>query len=249
MNIYQNPEWAALLASICESPNDHLPRLVAADWLEEHGAEERAEFIRIMVANHAHGKFGLTDRLRELVRDEWCEPLAAMHHAARAGDWKIGWKWSRGFVAEVRCTLADWVGEKCRHCTDGQFGYPPTGQRDCPNCDGTGGRPAHGPRIVREHPVERVVLTDREPKIMTGRDWFSWGNMRGASAESQQLLPEAIWRKLEEQNHPGRNHWTVGFHTREAALDALSVVCLAWAKSQPVAAARKSPTKRAAESK
>lgn len=38
---------AAFLATIIERPDDDLPRLLYADWLEEHGQIERAEFIRV----------------------------------------------------------------------------------------------------------------------------------------------------------------------------------------------------------
>src|SRR5262245_5485156 len=43
----------ALLAAIRESPEDDLPRLAYADWLEEQGDEPsliRAEFIRVQLA-------------------------------------------------------------------------------------------------------------------------------------------------------------------------------------------------------
>ena len=43
-------DYRAILRSICEEPQSDLPRLVAADWLEEHGHENRAEFIRDQVA-------------------------------------------------------------------------------------------------------------------------------------------------------------------------------------------------------
>lgn len=36
-----------LLAAIRDSPDDDAPRLIYADWLEEHGEPERAEFIRV----------------------------------------------------------------------------------------------------------------------------------------------------------------------------------------------------------
>ena len=36
----------AFLAAIIESPDDDGPRLVYADWLEENGHPERAEFLR-----------------------------------------------------------------------------------------------------------------------------------------------------------------------------------------------------------
>jgi uncharacterized protein (TIGR02996 family) len=42
-------ERAALLAGIWESPGDDAPRLVFADWLQEHGDAERAAFIRSQI--------------------------------------------------------------------------------------------------------------------------------------------------------------------------------------------------------
>ena len=40
----------ALLEAIRASPDDDAPRLVYADWLEEHGDQPRAEFIRVQCA-------------------------------------------------------------------------------------------------------------------------------------------------------------------------------------------------------
>ena len=38
-----------LLKTIIENPDDDAPRLVFADWLDEHGEPERAEFIRVQI--------------------------------------------------------------------------------------------------------------------------------------------------------------------------------------------------------
>lgn len=38
-----------LLAPILTHPDDDLPRLIAADWLEENGQGEWAEFIRSQI--------------------------------------------------------------------------------------------------------------------------------------------------------------------------------------------------------
>jgi uncharacterized protein (TIGR02996 family) len=40
---------AALLAAIMSHPDEDTPRLVYADWLDENGASERAEFIRLQI--------------------------------------------------------------------------------------------------------------------------------------------------------------------------------------------------------
>jgi uncharacterized protein (TIGR02996 family) len=37
----------ALLAAIWADPHDDTPRLVYADWLDEHGQPDRAEFVRV----------------------------------------------------------------------------------------------------------------------------------------------------------------------------------------------------------
>jgi uncharacterized protein (TIGR02996 family) len=57
-------ERAALLRAICETPDDDTPRLVFADWLQEHGEEERAEFIRVQCEA---ARLAADDS-----RDNWC---------------------------------------------------------------------------------------------------------------------------------------------------------------------------------
>jgi len=39
----------ALLAAIRQAPDDDAPRLVYADWLDEHGESDRAEFVRLQI--------------------------------------------------------------------------------------------------------------------------------------------------------------------------------------------------------
>src|SRR5438067_13000398 len=41
---------AALLAAIAAHPDEDMPRLAYADWLDEHGRPVRAEFIRVRCA-------------------------------------------------------------------------------------------------------------------------------------------------------------------------------------------------------
>ena len=40
-------EYRALLDAVLASPADDLPQLILADWLEENGEGERAEYIRV----------------------------------------------------------------------------------------------------------------------------------------------------------------------------------------------------------
>jgi uncharacterized protein (TIGR02996 family) len=41
MSYHEHPDWPPLLAAVCSAPADSLPRLVAADWLDEHGYHDR----------------------------------------------------------------------------------------------------------------------------------------------------------------------------------------------------------------
>lgn len=47
----------ALLRAVVDAPGDDAPRLVYADWLEEHGHPERAEYLRfeVKLAHHLRG--------------------------------------------------------------------------------------------------------------------------------------------------------------------------------------------------
>jgi uncharacterized protein (TIGR02996 family) len=56
-------ERDALLKAVCENPDDDTPRLVFADWLQENGEEDRAEFIRIQI-QFARGNFRPSEEAR-----------------------------------------------------------------------------------------------------------------------------------------------------------------------------------------
>lgn len=73
----------AFLEAILDSPEDDAPRLVFADWLEDHGQPERAELIRLQCRLTddlpAAERAGLTARQDELIerhRRAWLGPVA-----------------------------------------------------------------------------------------------------------------------------------------------------------------------------
>src|SRR5262245_30974911 len=47
-----DPEYDALYAAVCAAPDDDTPRLVLADWLDEHDDPDRAAHIRAEVQLH-----------------------------------------------------------------------------------------------------------------------------------------------------------------------------------------------------
>jgi uncharacterized protein (TIGR02996 family) len=67
----------ALLGAIWEHPHEDAPRLVYADWLEEHGQRERAEFIRVQVELARMSYWDDSPRKLELLRAE--ERLKRLH--------------------------------------------------------------------------------------------------------------------------------------------------------------------------
>src|SRR5687767_10482221 len=64
-------EKTALLRAICEDPADDTVRLVYADFLEENGEAERAEFVRLQIWQHqnpiGYNDCGESRRVAELL--------------------------------------------------------------------------------------------------------------------------------------------------------------------------------------
>ncbi len=97
----------ALLAAVCAAPDDDLPRLVYADWCDENGHPDRAEFIRVQVAiaNGAKGtKLAELQKLEEglLAENEvkWTESLREF-----ADDYYSDpFRFRRGFVEDISIT-------------------------------------------------------------------------------------------------------------------------------------------------
>ena len=93
------PEEAAFLDRVCADPDDDAPRLIFADWLEEHG-DPRGEFIRVQVAL---ARLQAGDPRRDTLVDREAALLARFH-----APWSdplrgiAGWtEFRRGFVETV----------------------------------------------------------------------------------------------------------------------------------------------------
>jgi uncharacterized protein (TIGR02996 family) len=92
---------AGFLLDIREHPDDDVPRLVYADWLDENGQPERAEFIRVQI-ELARAELAdprrpdLESRQLQLLarhRKEWAGPLRALVPQ---------WEFRRGFVEAIK---------------------------------------------------------------------------------------------------------------------------------------------------
>jgi uncharacterized protein (TIGR02996 family) len=87
----------AFLADIVANPDDDAPRLVYADWLDDHGQPDRAAFVRVQIE---------LARLRPDTRREDLEArereLLERHEGEWVGrirDWVAGWSFRRGMLS------------------------------------------------------------------------------------------------------------------------------------------------------
>ncbi|VTR92373.1 Repeat-companion domain protein OS=Isosphaera pallida (strain ATCC 43644 / DSM 9630 / IS1B) GN=Isop_0537 PE=4 SV=1 [Gemmata massiliana] len=70
------PGYEPFLKAICDNPDDDTVRLVYADWLEENGDPERAEFIRLQIAYPSRpaefdAGYARMEELRKLHSGKW----------------------------------------------------------------------------------------------------------------------------------------------------------------------------------
>lgn len=94
----------ALLAAIRSAPDDDLPRFVYADWLEENGDPDRAEFIRVQIELarqqqddlRSHLPEGREAELLERNAARWREPVAGWLHIH-----PFQVRYRRGFVEAI----------------------------------------------------------------------------------------------------------------------------------------------------
>jgi uncharacterized protein (TIGR02996 family) len=97
----------AIFAGILADPNDDMPRLVFADWLEENGQEEWAEFIRVQIeiesvprSEPRHKE--LSRRARKLLahqKEVWLHPFQKLLPGCYV-------KFERGFVSIIKASYS-----------------------------------------------------------------------------------------------------------------------------------------------
>jgi uncharacterized protein (TIGR02996 family) len=103
-------ESEALLRAILDAPDDDAPRLVYADWLDEHGDAARAAFIRAQVElarltpeDPTRTRIVQSERtLLNANRAEWIRWLP---------DWASAHDFRRGFVAWIRCDARSFLAQ------------------------------------------------------------------------------------------------------------------------------------------
>jgi uncharacterized protein (TIGR02996 family) len=140
----------------------------------------------------------------------------------------------RGFVDELRCPLAAFLGGDCPACWGtGDLGTL-GGRIGCNVCSDTWskrgtGRAPGAAAVCRVEPVTKVVLVGCEPYENSSGQW-QWYDARrtNQTIHPQSDLPGELWDLLKQpargvqKDHP----------TRDDALDALSRACIRWARGQ-----------------
>lgn len=190
-------------AILCE-PDSDIPRLIYADWLEEHGQGERAEFIRVQVEL---AKEPLASAVRKLIADE----EEGTSHRFMTAD-ESHWYWNAKDLRRREQELlkgnrdeTDWIPECVREATI--FGGASPEQV------------ASGLKWSRGF-IEELACT--------ASDWLQWGKqiVRCQPIERLVFHPEHIigkeadlWRPFQKPDKHGIRWWA------EAAL--------VWARQEP----------------
>lgn len=142
----------ALLCAICRHPDEDTPRLVYADWLDDHDRPERAEFIRVQCelakvecpdkrphngctphtwCRYCESRGPLISREMSLLSahgNGWDEELHNLIGANEPHYFRFDLIRDRGFIDSITCTAADWIAH-----ADSLYWHPEQ-TADCPQC-------------------------------------------------------------------------------------------------------------------
>ena len=192
----------ALLAAIRAQQSEDSPRLVYADWLDEQGDADRAEFIRVQCALAI---LDLPRKAMSQLRHREQVLLSANGHYGRFQWGSMGapwpdWNWSfrRGFIASISCLCAAWIE------------HAGAAWMACPG-------------------LEEVRLTDKEPSEHSHARILRWSwHLETIIEESRYRLPAPLWLHLK----PKQTSWYAEFDSRAAALHALSQAALAYGQEE-----------------
>lgn len=210
-------EYLALLEAIRTNPADDAPRLILSDWLEEHGEDERAAWIRHEVKHQRQPIIIVSDMTIG---------------ATRLDEHKV--LWSRGFAQEVRLSCREFMGGPCERCHGSGMLEAHSFRPPCRLCSGTGRIPGVARELFERHPLTRIILTCRKPlrtNIQHGNLNYWWRMAPTATTElpGSEDIPD-ILRKFFVSRISGGLSEYLGFNTEAAALSALSDACVRYGR-------------------
>jgi uncharacterized protein (TIGR02996 family) len=223
----------ALLAAVLASPGDDTPRLVYADWLDEHGNPERAEFIRMQCE--------LAKRVRETGGFGVCEPghgpSCQCTLRRRERELLVGRAWffnggilgtyteghgnnnamiaRRGFVESLVIDWRTFAGGECGRC-EGRGWWqdmgPNTFQQTCMTCSGTGRTPGIAESLIWRADVACPKCDGAGGRMGAGC-FFCSATGRVPNPDPPPLTAQPVrevvlttWPVYEETFRPGEGH-------------------------------------------
>jgi uncharacterized protein (TIGR02996 family) len=222
-------EHDAFLTAILDDPWSDGPRLMFADWLDEHGEGERAEFIRVQC------------RLNQLLHEPGEQAFLdahVEHFRRRERELLQPWNFWEWFGYPQTWLSNAWPGTPAAQIKEGQevcISYSQPGDYrqwylslhrgfvervTCTAADWL----AYGAAVLAAQPVVEVSLTQIRPSHLSGRiGWTENKLIRGLHK-----LPRSIFRKLPSGTvrglHTQGYRW---YETRQEAIEALLVALAA----------------------
>ena len=122
----------AFIQAIREAPDDDAPRLIYADWLEEHGQPDRAEFIRVQcqlarTADTGPEWSALGRRTEDLLRSHWEEWVGPLREIVGPRRDRYGESWMEEDYSAA-CALTSFAAScrSCRWMPSVTWNVPPT---------------------------------------------------------------------------------------------------------------------------
>lgn len=200
--VLHSPDYQALVRAVCETPEDALPRLILADFLDEAGMAKRARLIRLQLETDG-GPQDATDEVYRLL------------DAFRWPDWRLtpyrpgepwlkqagGWAWPTAVVRRgmVEMVCMRWL----------------TFARDAAE-------------LFAAQPILHVMLAEKVPLLIIGVGcrWYACEADvpdQAAGDAKRIVLPEEVWQAAPDVL--GRL-----FLTDAEAFDALSGVLVSWGR-------------------
>jgi uncharacterized protein (TIGR02996 family) len=249
-------EQAAFLRAILAAPEDDVPRLIYADWLDERD-DPRGEFIRVQVELaktplEIEGNL-YSDERRHTVVGRYSEPNPKWESLRRRErelldatepltERKVAYAnrylWSGMPLPVYLIASPEYRRGFVAHVTLTLAGWYGEVCRACmepnedvphPNCrlcHGTGRVNAHGPALVACCPLERVTLSDGPTPIGP----ITGGPDKGRWFFARRDVPECLWPWFFDGHVTDHMVTTHSVSSEAAALDALSGAAIAWAK-------------------
>lgn len=191
----------ALMQAIRAEPEDDLPRLAYADWLDENGQGERADAIRYALWVHrANRGYPRTPSPREAY---WYDDYNSLVRKYRHGGFSFGS--DRGFISFVKCPHDAWLAHGKAICQS----HP----------------------VVRVELTDKKpwCWQDSHHGVEQAYSWMRLDheNRLGISDSGEQKtsgIHHLIYSLV--TGYSSQSPWWVNFDSPEQAIDALSTACL-----------------------